>query len=231
MLLDFLIKPGIWIRKLHYLPLTSLLQLSVEAHNTESSIRNKALYHIQTALRARYGVTGVPKLTLKVPQTHSTHTRTIKIDFRSVLSTLPFEPEIKTQIAESFRVLNTSRPSIAQILHNHIGFAKSYDVMKVPPCVCNNFDHPVLKSSDFSGITGNILSTNARERPTPTVYDAHAELIDAFLPILKGLKDCLIKAKKTIEILNSMVCMTHSQREYVTNSDADLRLLSMFMSF
>ena len=57
--------------------------------------------------------------------------------------------------------------------------------MKVPPCVCNNFDHPVLKSSGFAGITRRTLSRNARESTTPTVYDAHAELIDSSVPILK----------------------------------------------
>ena len=195
-LLDFVRKPGIWIRKLHSLPLNSLLQLSVEAHNTESSIRSKALYHIQTALRARYGITGIPKLTLRVPQTHSTHTRTIKMAFRAILSSLPFEPEIIAQIAKSFRIVNTSRPSIAQMLHNHIRFAKSFDVREVPQCVCKNFDHPVLKASDFSGITRIVLSTNARERPTPTVYDAHAELIDAFVPILKRLEKLLDQSQE-----------------------------------
>lgn len=138
LLLDFVKKTGIWIRKLHSLPFHSLLQLHAEAQRTKCSFQNKAIFHIQTALKARYGSVGIPKITMKIPVTHSAPTKKIKQAFRVVVSSLPLSEEIQSKVVESFRVVNTARPSVAKILHNHISFAKNFDKNKPPACICGD---------------------------------------------------------------------------------------------
>ena len=49
------------------------------------------------------------------------------------------------------------------------------------------FKHPIRQAEDFSGLCEKVLGQNARNVPTPTVYDARQETEEAFEVLLEKL--------------------------------------------
>lgn len=82
---EIVTRPDIWCRNLPSMTLRSLLSLLVQFKKTSSSLQPTATARVQTALKARYGFSRLPKMTLRIPEAHKNHTATFRKAFQRIV--------------------------------------------------------------------------------------------------------------------------------------------------
>ena len=184
-------QPQIWCKRLPSLPLRTLQQLETQIRKAISSIKAPALSRVQTAMKARYGLHRLPRLTMKLPCTEFNNSGKIREAIAVTLKHANFTEEVQTILLEKTRIVNTTRFTIAQILHNHIPHSKTFNETSTPTCICKDTKHTIRQAENFEGLTYKILNQNSRNHPHPTLYNANNEIKLAFRQILRKLEKLL----------------------------------------
>lgn len=198
--------PGTWTKELLRLSLSDLLQLLLQARTCGSvDFQEKSMSRIQAALKRKYSVSDIPSLTMKIPFAKQRCTGAVRRALEIVLKVCGFAPEVQTELLSRFRVVNTKRKSIADVLHNHILNAKLFSSDVQHRCVCasavqetsfiaqSERIHAILKPGHFSGLVGRVLQQNNKNIPHPGEIAAGFEVRKAFSDVLCSLERLLVR--------------------------------------
>jgi hypothetical protein len=183
-------RPDIWYPKLMSMTLNELISLKIRAKELITRDFNaKAIETIQKVLLRKYGLTGLPKLTMRLPFTHGQNTGGLRHVLNLVLVLCQFSQEVRDHLSSNFRVVNTRRESIADIFYNNISFAKRFNALTTERCFCykldpNTIDHEILLPESLSGDAKIVLSQNSKNIPHPGELDTFDEIKTAFAAVL-----------------------------------------------
>jgi hypothetical protein len=195
-------EPNIWFPRLMSMRLNGLLLLLVQAKEFSfQSIGAKATESIRKILFRKYGISGLPKLVMRIPFSKRQHTGHIRTTLKNALVHSGLPPEVKDYMTNTFRIVNTRRQSIADILYNHIQFSKAFDQDSTPVCLCYKFTdhkgaHTIRLPEEFTGNEGLILSQNSRNIPHPEKVSVSAEINSAFCLVLAQISKVISQSEQ-----------------------------------
>ncbi len=202
-----------------------------------TSLKDNALCHIQNVMVKRYGIRSIPTLVMKIPFTPGVKVCHIRQAVRRVLDlavTLPVE--IKSSIIRKFRIVNTRRKRICDILHNARGVAKSFDINSVPECVCMGDEvggHKLLLPEDLLDWS-DVLCQNNRNIPVPTKIDLLHEIELSFSNVLVSVEKLMCQREENVRDFSNSGCydsrscsLSEMFREKNSNFDEVRELLAM----
>jgi hypothetical protein len=149
----------------------------------------------------KYGIARAPKLIMRLPFTKNQNTGQIRIALHAFLALLKLPQEIKDHLEQNFRLVNTRRDSIADILHNHIPFSKLFSKDNIQKCVCPNSsdrenEHKIRLSDSFSGDAFLVLSQNSKNIPHPDYFNTADEVKSGFRNIIADVSKLLSQSEQ-----------------------------------
>ena len=108
-----------------------------KAHHLPRNKRKFLRACISHILRTQHNVPSITSLILKLPQNYYHH-KSISRLAHSTIHDAKLEPFIKSYLHKHLRVVMTKRPSVYDILSNHIKVSKSLSYDTPPECTCDH---------------------------------------------------------------------------------------------
>ena len=164
-----------------------------KAHHLPRNKRKFLRACISHILRTQHNVPSITSLILKLPQNYYHH-KSISRLAHSTINDAKLEPFIKSYLHKHLRVVMTKRPSVYDILSNHIKVSKSLSYDTPPECTCDHLEDTLgLSKIDTSSTSGHYMKRfttlckpyksfrcNLKNTPPPQHIDANMELNKAF---------------------------------------------------
>ena len=187
--------PHQWFRDSSHYSFNDLLRLqAIYSNKPASNLRDRALSKVQDVMLCRYGMRKPPSLIMKVPHGALRFTRMVHRALTHVVTSLSLHDEVKSNLLNNFRIANTRRATISDILVNSRKHAKAFEAMHEPMCTneCKSKNHDLRVGCDFEGVVKHILTQYARDIPVFTTVDSKFELFSAFRNVLSSLDKLLV---------------------------------------
>jgi hypothetical protein len=162
-------------KQLKALSINSLLDLHTHAKLlTQDKIRICAINRIRSLIAKRFGFARMPTPVLSLPYVDGIDLRALRKLVLNVMSSMPFSANIRAFIGRELRIVFRNRRSIAEMLQNHISFARSADARDWS-CTCGHDvkDHICRRLSEVDPKVGAL---NSHDIPIPVRFTAHSNV-------------------------------------------------------
>lgn len=183
--------PDVWFHTAASAPLNEMLRLyAVFSVGLQTNLRQRALSRVQQAMRRYYGINRIPSIVLRAKTGILSFTAPVHEALSLLLSSLALPLEVQKHVRSRFRIVNSKRPSIADMLINSRKYAQNYSQELEPMCVhdCSSENHDINQGEDFRGLTRHVLTQNSKNVPYPDFYDSKTELFSGFLQVIPPIE-------------------------------------------